>query len=120
MRITRRYLACCTRRTTSTTIVFSILALVTLPISSVRLPCSATAAICVSAVITPYLPLPPYSIHASEAPFLRAPDLFWFHEDASALLPDRWKAENAPGTLFRSIPSADLPARCHPLHDSFQ
>src|SRR5260221_13597558 len=111
MRITRRYLACCTRRTTSTTMVFSIFALVTLPISSVLLPCLATAAICVSAVITPYLPLPPYSIHARDAAFLRAPDLFWFHEDASALLLDRWKAENAAGKFFRSIPSAELRAR---------
>src|SRR6516225_3045475 len=50
MRITRRYLACCTRRITSTTMVFSIFALVTLPISSVRSPRSA-AVFCVSAVI---------------------------------------------------------------------
>src|SRR5713101_5826717 len=53
MRITRRYLACCTRRITSTTMVFSIFALVTLPISSVRSPRSdpAVTCVCVSAVI---------------------------------------------------------------------
>src|SRR5882757_4435850 len=37
MRTTRRYFSCCTRRSTSTTIVFSILALVTRP---VRIWCS--------------------------------------------------------------------------------
>src|SRR5262249_3524460 len=35
MRTTRRYFGCCTRRVTSTTIVFSIFALVTLPVGSV-------------------------------------------------------------------------------------
>src|SRR6266852_4422681 len=51
MRITRRYLACCTRRITSTTMVFSIFALVTLPISSVRSPRSDPAVACVAAVV---------------------------------------------------------------------
>src|SRR5262249_23925432 len=51
MRITRRYFGCCTRRVTSTTMVFSIFALVTLPTSSVRAPRSATAVFCVSTLI---------------------------------------------------------------------
>src|SRR5215467_11246410 len=51
MRITRRYLECCTSRVTSTTMVFSILALVTLPTSSVREPRASIAVFCVSALI---------------------------------------------------------------------
>src|SRR5215470_4928254 len=50
MRTTRRYFGCCTRRVTSTTMVFSIFALVTLPVSSVLL-LSGAAAFCVSGVI---------------------------------------------------------------------
>src|SRR5260221_9009741 len=80
MRITRRYLACCTRRTTSTTMVFSILALVTLPVSSLRTPCAAVA-ICVSAVITLYLPLPPSAIPGREEECSPAPDLFWLRSE---------------------------------------
>src|SRR5271165_100581 len=60
MRTTRRYLGCCTRRCTSTTMVFSILALVTLPVSAVRSPRVLASCLAVSAgaftgsgVITP-------------------------------------------------------------------
>src|SRR3989442_1668607 len=53
MRTTRRYFVCCTSRVTSTTIVFCILALVTLPISS----CRARTVFCVSAVISKSPPL---------------------------------------------------------------
>src|SRR5262249_52770059 len=50
MRTTRRYFGCCTRRVTSTTMVFSIFALVTLPVSSVPSLLGA-AGFCVSGVI---------------------------------------------------------------------
>src|SRR6266404_748916 len=80
MRTTRRYLGCCTSRCTSTTMVFSIFALVTLPVRMVRSPRSATGALCVSVVITPSL----LSAHARERVFSRAPDLFSLHGAASA------------------------------------
>src|SRR5258705_6992929 len=80
MRTTRRYLGCCTSRCTSTTMVFSIFALVTLPVRMVRSPRSATGALCVSVVITPSL----LSAHAREREFSRAPDLFSLHGAASA------------------------------------
>src|SRR5580765_6377024 len=116
MRITRRYLGCWTKRVTCTTMVFSIFALVTLPISSVVF---AGAAVCVSAVITPSLPLPPLSAVARAAASSRAPNLFSLHAAASALPPVRWKAGNEAGKSFRSILSAALRARWRPLRESF-
>src|SRR5579863_1393400 len=90
MRMTRRYFGCCISRCTSTTMVFSILALVTLPTSSVLLPRSVFAAVaaCVSVVITPSLPSPARfrrSIAVPAEAFSRARDLSWLREGASAL-----------------------------------
>src|SRR5882724_3089723 len=51
MRTTRWYFLCCTRRVTSTTMVFSIFALVTLPVSLVLSPRLGSTAFCVSGVI---------------------------------------------------------------------
>src|SRR5258707_13436367 len=76
MRTTRRYLGCCTSRCTSTTMVFCIFALVTLPVRMVRSPRSATGALCVSVVITPSL----LSARARERVFSPAPDLFSLHD----------------------------------------
>src|SRR5271157_1072572 len=107
MRTTRRYLGCCTSRCTSTTIVFSIFALVTLPTSSVFLPRSATGALCVSVVITPYLPspvLPRRSIPGCAEVSLPAPDLFSLHEAASALPPGPCPAETSAGKSVRPDP----------------
>src|ERR1700694_2245330 len=116
MRTTRRYLGCCTSRCTSTTMVFSIFALVTLPVRMVRSPRSATGALCVSVVITPSL----LSAHARERVFSPAPDLFSLHGAASAppLVPS--KVGTAAG---KSSPSAPYPApavRPRPLRGSFQ
>src|SRR6266403_4983553 len=109
MRTTRRYFGCCTSRCTSTTIVFSIFALVTLPVSTVRSPRSAAAALCVSVVITPSLPFA-----AAEQPtvlvraevFSPAPDLFSLRAAASALPLARWKAGTAAGKSAPSNPCA--------------
>src|SRR5262249_33328836 len=51
MRTTRRYFGCCTNRMISTTMVFSIFALVTLPVSTVRSPRVSAVAACVSVAI---------------------------------------------------------------------
>src|SRR5204862_3272617 len=116
MRTTRRYLGCCTSRCTSTTMVFSIFALVTLPVSMVRSPRSATGALCVSVVITP----PLLSVLARERVFSPAPDLFSLHGVASALPLVPSKAGSAAG---KSSPSGPFPARAvrpRPLRGSFQ
>src|ERR1700687_1359949 len=116
MRTTRRYLGRCTSRCTSTTMVFSIFALVTLPVRMVRSPRSATGALCVSVVITPSL----LSAHARERVFSPAPDLFSLHGAASALPLVPSKAGTAAG---KSSPSAPYPApavRPRPLRGSFQ
>src|SRR5260370_13343524 len=116
MRTTRRSFGCCTSRCTSTTMVFSIFALVTLPVSMVRSPRSATGALCVSVVITPSL----LSALAREGVFSPAPDLFSLHAAASALPLVPSKAGSAAG---KSSPSAPYPApavRPHPLRGSSQ
>src|SRR6266403_1137046 len=116
MRTTRRYLGCCTSRCTSTTMVFSIFALVTLPVRMVRSPRSATGALCVSVVITPSL----LSALAREQVFSPAPDLFSLHGAASALPLVPSKAGSAAG---KSSPSGPFPARAvrpRPLRGSFQ
>src|SRR6266481_4068067 len=94
MRTTRRYLGCCTSRCTSTTMVFSIFALVTLPMRMVRSPRSATGALCVSLVITPSL--------LSSLP----------------LVPS--KAGSAAGKSFPSVPSLAPAIRPRPLRGFFQ
>src|SRR5713101_4864356 len=116
MRTTRRYLGCCTNRCTSTTIVFSIFALVTLPVRMVRSPRSATGALCVSVVITPSL----LSALARERVSSPAPDLFSLHGAASAppLVPS--KAGSAAGKSFPSSPSAAPAIHPRPLRGSFQ
>src|SRR5260370_21474163 len=116
MRTTRRYLGCCTSRCTSTTMVFSIFALVTLPVRMVRSPRSVTGALCVSVVITPSL----LSALAREGVSSPAPDLFSLHGAASALPLVPSKAGSAAG---KSFPSAPYPARAihpRPLRGSFQ
>src|ERR1700730_13171805 len=123
MRTTRRYLGCCTSRCTSTTIVFSIFALVTLPVSTVRSPRSADAALCVSVVITPSLPfaaadqptVPGRAVTSSPAP-----DLFSLRGAVSALPLARWKAGTAAGKSAPSNPCAALAARLCPIHGSSQ
>src|SRR5260370_3492747 len=116
MRTTRRYSGCCPSRCTSTTIVFSIFALVTLPMRMVRSPRSATGAVCVSVVITPSL----LSALASEPVFSPAPDLFSLHEAASALPLVPSKAGSAAGKSSPSGPSAAPAVRPRPLRESFQ
>src|SRR6266481_4384257 len=116
MRTTRRYLGCCTSRCTSTTIVFSIFALVTLPVRIVRSPRSATGALCVSVVITPSL----LSVLAREPVSLPAPDLFSLPATASALLLVRSKAGSAAGKSSPSNPFAVPAARLRPLRESSQ
>src|SRR5437667_1083701 len=116
MRTTRRYLGCCTSRCTSTTIVFCIFALVTLPVRTVRSPRSATGALCVSVVITPSL----LSALAREPVSSPAPDLFSLPEAASALPPVLLKAGSATG---KSSPSGLSPGpviRPRPLRESCQ
>src|SRR2546430_2694766 len=100
---TRRYLGCCTSRCTSTTIVFSIFALVTLPVRMVRSPRSATGALCVSVVITPSL----LSALAREPVSSPAPDPFSLHAAASALPLVPLKAGSA---AEKSSPSGPSPA----------
>src|SRR5216684_2779877 len=116
MRTTRRYLGCCTSRCTSTTMVFCIFALVTLPVRMVRSPRSATGALCVSVVITPSL----LSALARERVSSPAPDLFSLHGAASAppLVPS--KAGSAAGKSFPSSPSAAPAIHPRPLRGSFQ
>src|SRR5467141_1043706 len=116
MRTTRRYLGCCTSRCTSTTIVFSIFALVTLPVRMVRSPRSVTGALCVSVVITPSL----LSALAREGVFSPAPDLFSLHGAASALPLVRSKAGSAAGKSSPSGPSAAPAIRPRPLRGSSQ
>src|SRR5882724_1316410 len=113
---TRRYFLCCTSRCTSTTIVFSILALVTLPVRMVLSPRSATGALCVSVVITLSL----LSALAREPVFSHAPDLFSLREGASALPPGPSKAGTADGISSPSNPSAAPAVRPRPLRESFQ
>src|SRR6267378_1513699 len=123
MRTTRRYFGCCTSRCTSTTIVFSIFALVTLPVSTVRSPRSAAAALCVSVVITPSLPFA-----AAEQPtvpgrattFSPAPDLSSLRAAASALPLARWKAGTAAGKSAPSNPCAAPATLPCPLRGSSQ
>src|SRR5260370_35355960 len=116
MRATGRYLGCCTSRCTSTTIVFCIFALVTLPVRTVLSPRSATGALCVSVVIKPSL----LSVRAREPVFSLAQDLFSLHEAASALPLVPWKAESAAGKSSPSGPSAAPAIRPRPLRGSFQ
>src|SRR5229473_3978562 len=116
MRTTRRYLGCCTSRCTSTTMVFSIFALVTLPVRMVLSPRSATGALCVSVVITPSL----LSAHARERACSPAPDLFSLHGAALALPLVPWKAGSAAGKSSPSIPSPAPVVRPRPLRGSFQ
>src|SRR6266446_6530157 len=113
---TRRYFLCCTSRCTSTTIVFSILALVTLPVRMVLSPRSATGALCVSVVITPSL----LSALARERVFSPAPDLSSLHEAASALPLVPLKAGSAAGKSSPSGPSAGPAIRPRPLRESCQ
>src|SRR5580704_834786 len=118
MRTTRRYFGCCTSRCTSTTMVFSIFALVTLPISSVLFPRYVDGAVgcpagvvpvgVASVVITPYLPSPSLlrrSILVRAATSLPALDLCEPREDASALLLARWSSESAAGRSVLPDPS---------------
>src|SRR6266850_206790 len=114
MRTTRRYFGCCTSRCTSTTIVFSIFALVTLPVSTVRSPRSAVAALCVSVVITPS------SVPVRAGVFSPAPDLFSLRAAASALPLARWKAGTAAGKSAPSNPCAAPAARLCLLRGSSQ
>src|SRR6266849_882009 len=116
MRTTRRYLGCCTSRCTSTTMVFSIFALVTLPVRMVLSPRSATVALCVSVVITPSL----LSALAREPVFSPAPDLFSLHGDASALPLGQSKAGSANGKSSPSNPFAAPAVHPRPLRESFQ
>src|SRR5713101_1786839 len=116
MRTTRRYLGCCTSRCTSTTMVFSIFALVTLPVRMVRSPRSATGALCVSLVITPSL----LSSLARDGVSSPAPDLFSLHGAASALPLVPSKAGSAAGKSFPSVPSLAPAIRPRPLRESFQ
>src|SRR5260370_22514657 len=116
MRTPRRYLECATSRCTSTTIVFSIFALVTLPVRIVLSPRSATGALCVSVVITPSL----LSALAREPAFSPAPDLFSLPAAASALPLVPSKAGTADEKSFPSNPSAALAVRPRPLRESFQ
>src|SRR6266481_6756683 len=114
MRTTRRYFGCCTSRCTSTTIVFSIFALVTLPVSTVRSPRSAAAALCVSVVITPS------SVLVRAEAFSPAPDLFSLRATASALPLVRWKAGIAAGKSAPSNPCAAPAIHPCPLRGSSQ
>src|SRR5258708_15324884 len=116
MRTTRRYLGCCTNRCTSTTIVFSIFALVTLPVRMVRSPRSATGALCVSVVITPSL----LSALARDRVSSPAPDLFSLHGAASASPVVSSKAGSAAGKSFPSSPFAAPAIHPPPLRGSFQ
>src|SRR5260370_16042652 len=116
MRTTRRYLGCCTSRCTSTTIVFCIFALVTLPVRIVRSPRSATGALCVSFVITPSL----LSALARGPVSLPAPDLFSLHATASVPRLALSKAGSAAGKSSPSNPSAVPAARLRPLRESSQ
>src|SRR6266436_1676395 len=114
MRTTRRYFGCCTSRCTSTTMVFSIFALVTLPVSTVRSPRSAAAALCVSVVITPS------SVLVRAGVFSPAPDLSSLRAAASALLLARWKAETVVGKSAPSNPCAAPATLPCPLRGSSQ
>src|SRR6266850_1829536 len=116
MRTTRRYLGCCTSRCTSTTMVFSIFALVTLPVRMVRSPRSATGALCVSVVITPSL----LSALAREPVSSPAPDPFSLRGVASALPLVPSKAGTAAGKSSPSNPSPAPAVRLRLLHGSFQ
>src|SRR5712664_1036479 len=114
MRTTRRYFGCCTSRCTSTTIVFSIFALVTLPVSTVRSPRSAAAALCVSVVITPS------SVLVRAGVFSPAPDLSSLRAAASAPPLARWKAGIAAGKSAPSNPCAAPATLPCPLRGSSQ
>src|SRR6267378_1148802 len=114
MRTTRRYFGCCTSRCTSTTIVFSILALVTLPVSTVRSPRSAAAVLCVSLVITPS------SVLVRAEVFSPAPDLSSLRAAASAPPLARWKAGTADGKSAPSNPCAAPATLPCPLRGSSQ
>src|SRR5258708_9070001 len=116
MRTTRGYLGCCTSRCTSTTIVFCIFALVTLPVRMVRSPRSATGALCVSVVITPSL----LSVRAREPAFSRAPDPLSFHATASALPLVLSKAGSAAGKSSPLNLFAAPAVRPRPLRGSSQ
>src|SRR5216683_5433176 len=96
--------------------VFSIFALVTLPVRMVRSPRSATGTLCVSLVITPSL----LSALAREPVSSPAPDLFSLLGAASAPPPALSKAGSATGKSFPSGPSAAPAVRPHPLPESFQ
>src|SRR5713226_3161737 len=116
MRTTRRYLGCCTSRCTSTTMVFSIFALVTLPVRMVRSPRPATGALCVSVVITPSL----LSALAREPVSSPAPDLFSLPGAASVLPLVRSKAGSAAGKSSPLNPFAAPAVRPRPLRESSQ
>src|SRR5713101_2886887 len=96
--------------------VFSIFALVTLPVRMVRSPRSATGTLCVSLVITPSL----LSALAREPVSSPAPDLFSLLGAASALPPVPSKAETVSGKSFPSGPSAAPAVRPRPLRESCQ
>src|SRR5216684_13321 len=97
MRTTRRYLGCCTSRCTSTTMVFSIFALVTLPVRMVRSPRSATGALCVSVVITPSL----LSALAREGVFSPAPAIRPRPLRGSSQCAAAWLKPSRAGNEFR-------------------
>src|SRR6266849_903968 len=116
MRTTLRYFGCCTNFCTSTTMVFFIFALVTLPVGMVLSPRSATGALCVSVVITPSL----LSALAREPVSLNAPDLSSLHAPASALPLVPSKAGNAAGKSSPSNPSPAPAVHPRPLRESSQ
>src|SRR5437899_8467754 len=125
MRMTRRYFGCCINRCTSTTMVFSILALVTLPINSVLLPRVVFAAVatCVSVVITPSLPSParfrqPVAVRGGASS--HAQDLSWLREDASALRLALCSTETAGGKSAPRDPSRAPAIPLRRLRGTFQ
>src|SRR5580704_19247988 len=105
--------------------VFSIFALVTLPVRMVRSPRVSVfgAAAGVSVVITPSLLLAtsrPQIFPAREGVSSRAPNLFSIHGAASELPPVRWRAGTSAGKSARSALFAALRARSRPLREFFQ
>src|SRR5215831_940224 len=114
MRTTRRYFACCTSRTISTTMVFSIFALVTLPVSTVRSPRVSCAAPCVSVAIM----LSSIPVRATAS--LPAPNPFLTRAAASGLPLVRWSAESGGGKSARSALCAGPQALPCPPRGSFQ
>src|SRR5437764_877045 len=114
MRTTRRYFRCCTSRIISTTMVFSIFVLVTLPVSTMRSPrVSAVAAgVWVTIMIA--------SITGRAAASLPAPTLTLPRVAASAPPPGLCSTENAAGKCARSALCAALRALPCPPREFFQ